>query len=113
MPCSVSGATPPLLPDLAVLVSNDTLSQNEDLDVAATWSRDASFYRPPESVDARIYSVASGSLVAGYTIPEDARAAPDGSTRHFHGVIASSELPAGRLLLVVIDAGLSLLLRRP
>ncbi|HOI14034.1 MAG TPA: hypothetical protein PLG75_09255 [Methanoculleus sp.] len=103
MPCAVSGATPPLLPDLSVSVSNDTLSGGEDLAVSAVWTRDASFYGPPKSVDARIYSTASGSLVAGYTIPEDERAASGDSTRHFHGVIAPSELPAGRLLLVVID----------
>jgi|GEM_PF-902698 hypothetical protein len=103
MPCAVSGATPPLLPDLFVSISNETLSGNEDLAVSAVWTRDASFYRPPESVDARIYSAASGSLVAGYTIPEDEHAASGDSTRHFRGVIASSELPAGRLLLVVTD----------
>lgn len=103
VPCAVSSATPPLLPDLFVSVSNETLSGNEDLAVSAVWTRDASFYRPPQSVDARIYSAASGSLVAGYTIPEDERAAPGDSTRHFRGMIASSELPAGRLLLVVID----------
>ncbi|WP_292365866.1 MULTISPECIES: hypothetical protein [unclassified Methanoculleus] len=103
VPCAVSSATPPLLPDLFVSVSNETPSGNEDLAVSAVWTRDASFYRPPESVDARIYSVVSGSLVAGYTIPVDGRKGPDGSTRHFRGVIASSELPAGRLLLVVID----------
>ncbi|MCK9308144.1 MAG: hypothetical protein M0P17_11535 [Methanoculleus sp.] len=103
MPCSVSGATPPLPPLLTVSVSNDTLSPGENLSVSATWSRDESFYRPPQSVDVRIYSVPGGSLVAGYTVPEDERAVSDGDTRHFQGVIAPSELPAGRLLLVVVD----------
>lgn len=51
----------------------------------------------------QIYSVPGGSLVAGYTVPEDERAVSDGDTRHFQGVIASSELPAGRLLLVAVD----------
>jgi hypothetical protein len=103
MPCSVSGATPPLPPLLTVSVSNDTLSPGENLSVSATWSRDESFYRPPQSVDVQIYSVPGGSFVAGYTVPEDERAVFDGDTRHFRGVIASSELPAGRLLLVVVD----------
>lgn len=103
IPFSVSGATPPLLPDLAVSVSNDTPAPGEDLEVSVVWSRDASFYRSPKSVDVRIYSVSSGSLVAGYTLPEDEPAAPGGDTRHFRGTLASSELPAGRLLLVVTD----------
>ncbi|MCK8517421.1 hypothetical protein [Methanoculleus sp. 7T] len=103
VPCTVLGATPPLLPYLTVSVSNDTLSQEEDLGVSAVWSRDASSYRPPESVDVRLYAVPSGSFVARYTIPTDGRAASGETTRHFRGVIASSELPAGRLLLVVTD----------
>ena len=103
IPCAVSCATPPLLPDLFVSVSNTTLSGDEDLVLSAAWSRGASFYRPPESVDARISSVASGLPVARYTIPADERAASDGGTRHFRGTIASSELPAGRLLIVVTD----------
>lgn len=102
-PCSVLGATPPPLPFLTVSVSNDTLSQEEDLGVSADWSRDASSYRPPESVDVRLYTVPSGSFVAGYTIPADERAASDDTARRFRGVITSSELPAGRLLLVVTD----------
>ena len=103
MPCAVSGSTPPLLPDLTVSVSNDTLSPDVDLVISAVWSRDASFYRPPESVGIRIYSIDSGSLVAGSTLPVDGRPAHDGSTRHYRGAIAASELPAGRLLLVVTD----------
>lgn len=103
MPCIVSGATPPLLPSLTLSISNDTLSGNEDLDISATWSRDASFYRPPGSVDVRIYSASSGSPVAGYTVPEDGRTASDDDTRHFRGTIALSELPEGRFLLVVTD----------
>ena len=103
VPCSVLGATPPQSPHMTVSVSNDTLSPGEDLNVSAVWSRDASSYHPPESVDARIYSAPGGSFVAGYTIPKDERVASGDDTRHFRGVIASSELPAGRLLLVVID----------
>ena len=103
IPFSVSGATPPLLPDLAVSVSNGTPAPGEDLEVSVAWSRDASFYLPPRSVDVRIYSVSSGLLVAGYKLPEDESAAPDGNTRHFRGTLASSELPAGRLLLVATD----------
>ena len=103
MPGSVQGATPPLLPYLTVSVSNDTLSQEEDLAVSAVWSRDASSYRPPESVDLRLYTVPSGSFVARYTIPADGDTSPDTNTRHFRGVIPTSELPSGRLLLVAID----------
>ncbi|WP_332449890.1 hypothetical protein [Methanoculleus sp.] len=101
MPCSVSGATPPLLPSLTLSVSNDTLSGNEDLAISVTWSRDASFYHPPGSVDVLFYS--AGSPVAGYTIPGDDRAAADDNTRHFRGTVAASELPEGRLLLVATD----------
>lgn len=101
IPCSVSGATPPLLPSLMLSTSNDTLSGNEDLVIFVAWSRDASFYRPPGSVDVLIYS--AGSPVAAYTIPEDDRVKTDGNTRHFRGTIASSELPEGRLLLVATD----------
>ena len=103
MPCSVSGATPPPLPSLALSISNATLSGDEDLVVSAAWSRDASFYRPPRSIDVLIYSVSSGSLVAGYTIPGDDPAAADDTARHFRGTVPSSELPEGRLLLVVTD----------
>lgn len=103
MPCSVSGATPPLLPSLTLSVSNDTLSGNEDLVISVAWNRDASFYRPPGSVDVRIYSASSGSPVAGYTIPGDDRAAADDNTRHFRGTVVASELPEGRLLLVATD----------
>lgn len=102
-PCAVSGATPPPFPVLVVAVSNDTLSGDEELAVSAAWSRDVSFYRPPESVDVRVYDTASSSLVAGYTLPEDERVVSDSSTRHYRGVIASSELPLGRLLLIVTD----------
>ena len=101
IPCSVSGATPPLLPSLMLSTSNDTLSGNEDLVIFVAWSRDASSYRPPGSVDVLIYS--AGSPVAAYTIPEDDRVKTDGNTRHFRGTIASSELPEGRLLLVATD----------
>lgn len=103
VPCPVLGATPPLFPHITVSVSTDTLSPGEDLSVSAVWSRDASSYRPPESVDLRIYSAPGGTPVAGYTLPGDERATSGGDTRHFHGTIASSELPAGRLLLVVTD----------
>ncbi|MDD2788823.1 hypothetical protein, partial [Methanoculleus sp.] len=101
IPCSISGATPPLLPSLTLSLSNDTLSGNEDLDIFVVWSRDASFYRPPGSVDVLVYR--AGSPVAGYTIPEDVRTAADDNTRHFRGAIASAELPEGRLLLVATD----------
>lgn len=103
VPCPVSGATPPLFPYLTVSVANDSLSPDEDLEIFAAWNRDASVYRPPQSIDVRLYSLSSGSLVARYTIPEDDHTASDGSTRHFRGVIPSSELPAGRLLVVAVD----------
>ena len=103
LPGSVLGATPPLPPHLTVSVSNDTLSQEGDLGVSAVWSQDAGSYHPPESVDLRLYTIPSGSLVARYTIPADGDTSPDTNTRHFRGVIPSSELPAGRLLLVAID----------
>ena len=103
MPCSVSGATPPPLPSLALSISNDTLSGDEDLVISAAWSRDASFYRPPRSIDVLIYSASSRSLVAGYTILEDDRVAADDTTRYFRGTVPSSELPEGKLLLVATD----------
>lgn len=103
IPGSVQGATPPLLPHLTVSVSNETLSQEEDLGVSAVWIRDASAYRPPESLDLRLYAIPSGSFVARYTIPADGDMASDDDTRRFSGMVASSELPAGRLLLVAID----------
>ena len=103
MPCSVSGATPPPLPSLTLSLSNDTLSGDEDLVISAAWSRDASFYRPPGSVDVLIYSISSGSPVAGYTILEDDRVAADDTTRYFRGTVPSSELPEGKLLLVATD----------
>ncbi|WP_243670674.1 hypothetical protein [Methanoculleus chikugoensis] len=105
MPCSVSGATPPPpLPSLTLSLSNDTLFGDEDLVISAAWSRDASFYRPPGSVDVLIYSASSGSPVAGYTILEDDRVAADDTTRYFRGTVPSSELPeGGKLLLVATD----------
>ncbi|WP_221058357.1 hypothetical protein [Methanoculleus chikugoensis] len=103
MPCSVSGATPPPLPSLTLSLSNDTLFGDEDLVISAAWSRDASFYRPPGSVDVLIYSASSGSPVAGYTILEDDRVAADDTTRYFRGTVPSSELPEGKLLLVATD----------
>jgi len=103
MPCSVSGSTPPPLPSLALSTSDATLSGDEDLLLTAAWSRDASFYRPPRSIDVLIYNASSGSLVAGYTIPGDDPATPDDTTRHYRGTVPSSELPEGMLLLVAID----------
>lgn len=103
MPCSVSGATPPPLPSLTLSASNATLSGDEDLVLSAAWSRDASFYRPPRSIDVLIYSTSSGSLVAGYTIPGDDPASAGDTARHFRGTVPSSELPEGRLLLVAVD----------
>lgn len=103
VPCPASGATPPLLPHLTISLSNDSVSPDEDLEVFAAWNRDASTYRPPQKVDVHLYDLSSGSLVAEYTIPADEYAASDENSRHFRGAIASSELPAGRLLLVVVD----------
>lgn len=51
----------------------------------------------------RLYSLSSGSFVAEYTIPERDRAASGDGTRLFQGVIQSPELPAVRLLLVIVD----------
>ena len=98
MPCSVSGATPPLLPSLTLSV---TTPFSEDLVIFATWSRDESFYRSPGSLDVRVYS--AGAPVAGYTIPADDRGETDENVRHFRGTVPSSELPAGRLLFVATD----------
>lgn len=103
MPCPVFGATPPPLPSLLLSLSNDTLAGDEDLVVSAAWSRDASFYRPPQRVDLLVYSVSSGSLVAGYTLFEDDSAAAGDTVRHFRGTVPSAELPEGRLLLVALD----------
>lgn len=103
MASPVSGATPPQFPYLTVTVSGVSLSPDEDLEISAVWHRDASPYLPPESISVRLYSIPSGLPVAGYTIPKDEHAASEDNTRHFQGVIASSELPAGRLLVVVSD----------
>jgi len=98
-----SGATPPQFPHLTVTISGDPLLPGEDLEISAVWYRDASLYLPPESVSVRLYSVPSGLPVAGYTIPKDEHTASEDSIRHFRGVIPSSELPAGRFLVVVTD----------
>ncbi len=103
IPCSVSGATPPQFPHIAVSVSNDTLSPDKDLVIVATWNRDASIYRSPMSVAVRLYNIDSGSLVAGYMVSESERASSDENVRHFRSVIPASTLPAGRLMLVVAD----------
>ena len=103
MASPASGATPPQFPHLTVTVSGDPLLPGEDLEISAVWYRDASLYLPPESVSVRLYSVPSGLPVAGYTIPKDEHTASEDSIRHFRGVIPSSELPAGRLLVVVTD----------
>lgn len=103
IPCFASAATPPPLPDHVISVSDDTLSRSEDLEISAVWDRDVSLYRPPESLYLQIYSASSGSLIAGYTIPEDKHAASEENIRYFRGLIPSSELPADRLTLVVTD----------
>ena len=62
VPCSVVGATPPQSAHMTVSVSNDTLSPGEDLNVSAVWSRDASSYHPPESVDEIVRASCRGKV---------------------------------------------------
>ncbi len=103
VPHAASASTPPLLPELGLSVSNDTLLTEGELAIAVTWDRDESAYLPPEAVQVALYSVSEEKLIKTYRIPADGTEESGDAIRHFSGAIRASELPGGEVFLTARD----------
>lgn len=103
VPHSALGSTPPLLPELTLSVSDDTILADDGMTISVAWHREGSVYPPPGVIQVTLYSVSDEKVIGTYPLSSDAVEEPDDTTRHYSGVIRVSDLPRGGLIVTAID----------
>jgi len=105
LPEVVSGAIPPQSPEVAVSISNTTVTQGVDTVITVEWHRrEASLLNAPEEMHISVFSIPDARIITSYAISRDEEQPAEGNGfGRYQGLLRSAELPAGRLMIVAAD----------